>query len=239
MNTDLEKGEYVREMFSRISKRYDLMNRIMTGGRDIQWRREVIQIARSKQPNSVLDLGAGTGDLALEALKQMPNTDVIAGDFTISMMLEGKNSSKKQQINWIGCDALNLPFTNEQFDAVVSGFLLRNVADVMVSLREQYRVLSPGGVIVLLDTTKPLDGPLLPLVNYYLTKVIPFIGGIVTHENDAYHYLPSSTTSFFSAEQIASYLIETGFEKVGFTRKMFSTIAIHWGIKPFIKTVVQ
>jgi demethylmenaquinone methyltransferase/2-methoxy-6-polyprenyl-1,4-benzoquinol methylase len=227
----LEKAQQVQDMFGRIAKRYDLVNCLMTAGQDTRWRREVIRKSKLKPNGQLLDLGAGTGDLAQEALKQVPGCTVTAADFTLEMMWVGKSHSPVQELNWTAADALSLPFRQETFDAVVSGFLLRNVADIMDSLREQLRVLKPGGVIVVLDTTRPAQNKLRPLIDFYLHVIIPNLGKLIAGDAEAYTYLPETTESFLSAEQLAAHMEESGFQQVAFKRLMFGTIAIHWGMK--------
>jgi demethylmenaquinone methyltransferase/2-methoxy-6-polyprenyl-1,4-benzoquinol methylase len=124
-----KRAQGVQRMFARIAPRYDLMNRLMTGGMDVRWRVEVIRRARLGAGDHLLDLGAGTGDLAREALKQAPGAGVVAADFTVEMMQTGRSRYGKPQ-DWSGADALRLPFPDQCFDAVVSGFLMRNVVDV-------------------------------------------------------------------------------------------------------------
>jgi demethylmenaquinone methyltransferase/2-methoxy-6-polyprenyl-1,4-benzoquinol methylase len=113
----------------------------------------------------------------------------------------------------------------------VSGFLLRNVSDTRRSLREQHRILKPGGRIVCLDTTRPPKSIFTPVINFHLHQVIPTIGGMISGDRDAYRYLPDSTESFLAAEQLAERMLSAGFRKVGFNRRMLDTIAIHWGEK--------
>jgi demethylmenaquinone methyltransferase/2-methoxy-6-polyprenyl-1,4-benzoquinol methylase len=179
----------------------------------------------------LLDLGAGTGDLGLEAIRQQEGTVVTAADFTLEMMRVGQTRAESACIQWTQSDALDLPFPTNTFAAVVSGFLLRNVSDIRRSLREQHRVLKPGGRIVCLDTTRPPRSILSPAINFHLHQVIPTIGGMISGDPDAYRYLPDSTESFLAAEQLAERMVSAGFHEVGFNRRMFDTVAIHWGKK--------
>jgi demethylmenaquinone methyltransferase/2-methoxy-6-polyprenyl-1,4-benzoquinol methylase len=232
--TGERRARFVQDMFSRIAARYDLMNRIMTAGQDVHWRKEVIRRAALPPNGRLLDLGAGTGDLAFECLRQFPTCRALAADFTLEMMNVGRAHSMdapRQTVDWVAADAQRLPYPDETFDAVVSGFLLRNLGDVPKSLREQYRVLKPGGRIVCLDTTPPPHSALSPLINFYLRIVIPFLGGLIAGQREAYQYLPASTDSFLEPERLAVRLMAAGFQRVGFRRKMFGAIAIHWGIK--------
>lgn len=226
--TGQERAQYVQSMFTKIAHRYDLMNRLMTGGQDIRWRRDVIHRARLTPNASLLDLGTGTGDLAREALTQEPKAKVTAADFTIEMMRVG---NKNGNLEWSAADALNLPFKNEIFDAVVSGFLMRNVTDIQQALKEQYRALKPGGRIVILDTTRPKKNILSPFIWIHMHVIIPTVGGLLSGERDAYNYLPDTTEGFLTAEQLASRMTAAGFKNVDFKRFMFGTIAIHWGEK--------
>ncbi|MCX6057602.1 MAG: ubiquinone/menaquinone biosynthesis methyltransferase [Chloroflexi bacterium] len=226
--TGTERSKYVQSMFTKIAHRYDLMNRLMTGGQDIRWRKQVIKLARLTPNAALLDLGTGTGDLAREALLQQPQAKVTAADFTIEMMRVG---NKNGNLEWSAADALNLPFKNITFDAVVSGFLMRNVTDIQQALKEQYRTLKPGGRIVILDTTRPKKNLLSPFIWLHMHFIIPTIGGLLSGERDAYNYLPDTTENFLTAEQLAARMIAVGFKKVDFKRMMFGTIGIHWGEK--------
>ena len=223
-----ERAAYVQTMFTRIARRYDLMNRLMTGGQDVRWRRQVVQLTRLRPHASLLDLGTGTGDLAREALEQFPQAKVIAADFTLEMMRVGQG---RGTLNFSSADALRLPFTDFCFDAVVSGFLMRNVIDLQKALQEQHRVLRKGGRIVILDTTRPKRNILSPFIWLHMHVVIPLLGRLLTGSNDAYRYLPETTEGFVTAENMASRMAAVGFKKVGYERLMFGTIAIHWGEK--------
>jgi demethylmenaquinone methyltransferase / 2-methoxy-6-polyprenyl-1,4-benzoquinol methylase len=218
-------------MFQRIAPHYDLMNRLMTGGQDLAWRKLVIRWAAIPPHGKVLDLGAGTGDLAREALRQEPSCQVIAADFTLQMMLVGKQQPGGIQ-SWSGADALNLPFPDNTFDALISGFLLRNVVDLPQALSEQYRVLKPGGRLVALDTTRPKPSLFSPFIRFHMRQVIPFLGGLLTGSRDAYVYLPSTSEHFLWAEDLKTKILAAGFERAQFKRLMFGTIAVHRAEKP-------
>lgn len=224
-----EKARYVQDIFTRIAPRYDLMNRLMTGGQDLRWRREVIRRAGLQPGASLLDLGAGTGDLAREALIQHPDAQITAADFTLEMMRAGRKPT--DSFGWSSADALSLPFKDESFDAVVSGFLMRNVVDNLQALREQWRVLKPGGRIIILDTTRPQRNLLSPFIWIHLHIIIPTLGTLLSGQRDAYTYLPDSTEAFLSAEELAARMAAAGFNEIGFKRLMFGTIAMHWGQK--------
>lgn len=226
--TGNERARYVQSMFTRIAARYDLMNRLMTGGQDIAWRRQVIRLARLAPGDRLLDLGAGTGDLSREALIQQPQARVVTADFTLEMMRVGQRLGP---LPWTAADALCLPFPDQSFQAVVSGFLMRNVSDINQALREQYRVLQPGGRIVILDTTRPKRNLLSPFIWLHMHVVIPTLGGLLTGVREAYNYLPDSTENFLTAEDLRDRMQTVGFKNIQFKRLMFGTIAIHWAVK--------
>lgn len=228
------RSQYVHDMFTGIARRYDLMNRIMTAGQDVRWRKWVIKLAALPAQGRLLDLGAGTGDLARQALRQYPQAFVLAADFTLEMMRVGKARTEEsiKVKHWAAADALRLPFPNGFFDAVVSGFLLRNLSSVEQSLNEQFRVLKPGGQIVTLDTSPPPANLLSPFIRFHLHTIIPLLGRILTGQAEAYKYLPDTTEGFLKPEQLAARLEAAGFTRIGFRRLMFGTIAIHWGQKP-------
>lgn len=230
--TGEERSQYVQRMFGRIADRYDLMNRVMTFGQDSRWRREVISLTDLKQGGVLLDLGSGTGDLVRESLKETPVSQAVAADFTEEMMQIGRSRHPdSDRVDWLAADALHLPFPDETFDAVVSAFLLRNVADLQQALAEQYRVLKPGGRLVSLDTTPPQKNIFSPFIGFHLHVVIPNLGKWITGESSAYQYLPETTAKFLAAEKLASSFQEAGLQQVRFKKRMFGTIAIHWGHK--------
>ncbi len=226
-----KRAAYVQNMFGRIAHRYDLLNRLMTVGQDIRWRRFLIAKMSVGTNSTVLDLGAGTGDLALEIKQHHPDAFVVASDFTAEMLLVGKQRIGADNIHWVIADAMHLPFASQCADVVVSGFLLRNVPDVDQTLAEQYRTLKPGGRVGSVDTTPPSDNWLRPFLQFHLHTVIPFLGRLVAGDAEAYTYLPDSTEQFLSAEKLAAAFETAGFRSVGFVRRMLGTVGIHWGEK--------
>jgi demethylmenaquinone methyltransferase/2-methoxy-6-polyprenyl-1,4-benzoquinol methylase len=229
--TGAARATYVQNMFTRIAGKYDLMNRLMTMGQDVGWRKQVVKLAALPSNGRLLDLGTGTGDLAAEAQHTTPTILPVGGDFTLEMMRVGKTDPARCAIRFTGSDALNLPFPDNTFDAVTSGYLMRNVIDVNRAWQEQWRVLKPGGRVVCLDTTPPPRNILYPFINFHLHVIIPTLGRLIAGASDAYTYLPDTTENFLPAEKLAERMTSVGFKNVQFKRLMFGTMAIHWGEK--------
>ena len=227
-----ERARYVQKMFARIARRYDLMNRLMTAGQDVRWRRRVIQLAQLPDNGRLLDIATGTGDIAREGLEQHPGIAAVGGDFTVEMMQVGKMDPSRQSIQWTAADTLALPFPDRVFDAVTSGFLMRNVIDVPLAFREQVRVLRPGGRIVVLESSPPKENALRPFIRLHLNYIIPNMGGLITGDKDAYRYLPDSTQQFQDPDSLADIMRAAGLNNVFYELFMFGTIAIHVGHKP-------
>ena len=226
-----ERSTYVQGMFDRIAGRYNLMNRLMTFGQDMRWRRFVIRQARLKRGHKLLDLATGTGDIAFEALRQTPGVIAVGGDFSLGMMRVGMRQPLGDEVQWSGTDALNLPFPDNTFDAIAAGYLMRNVPDIPRAFAEQYRALKPGGRVVILDTTPPPDNLLRPFIMIHLRYVIPLLGRLISGNPDAYQYLPESTQAFKTPDELAALMRDAGFVNVGYQRFMFGTMAVHWGEK--------
>jgi demethylmenaquinone methyltransferase / 2-methoxy-6-polyprenyl-1,4-benzoquinol methylase len=228
-----DKSLYVQNMFGRIAERYNLMNRLMTLGQDQRWRRFVVKQAKVPQNGAVLDLATGTGDIAFEVLKTTSGVQVVGADFALPMMYVGQRQLLGNHVLWCGADAMRLPFASNQFDAVVSGYLVRNVIDIRQTLREQLRVLKPGGHIVILDTSPPPQNLLRPFILAYLKYGIPLLGRLISGRQgaDAYKYLPESTQAFKTPRELAALMQETGIQNVDYKTFMFGTMAVHWGEK--------
>jgi demethylmenaquinone methyltransferase/2-methoxy-6-polyprenyl-1,4-benzoquinol methylase len=222
----------MQAMFGRIAARYDLMNRLMTFGQDRRWRRFVVQQARLQPGDRLLDIATGTGDIALEARSRVRDLRVAAADLTLPMMRVGQQRSGAGAITWQAADTLCLPYAGDVFDAVTSGYLFRNVPDIPGALREQVRVLKPSGWLVTLDTTPPPHNLLRPAIQFHLRYIIPTLGRIIAGESDAYRYLPESTLSFKTADELADLMRAAGLVQVQYRRFMFGTMAVHWGQKP-------
>lgn len=227
-----ERAAYVQDMFGRIAGRYNLMNRLMTGGQDMRWRRFVVQQARLPAGGRLLDLATGTGDIAFEALKAVDNLHAVGADFSLPMMFVGQREALGQRVDWCGADALNLPFPDASFDAVTAGYLIRNVIDIPRAFAEQWRILKPGGRVVILDSSPPPRNFLRPFIIIHLKYVIPLLGRIVSDHPEAYQYLPESTQAFKTPDELVEFMRQAGFKNVQYKLFMFGTMAVHWGEKP-------
>lgn len=225
----IEREKFVNKTFTDIASRYVFMNHLMTGGMDILLRKETIRIANLKMGERVLDLGTGTGDLAREARRKNNGLFLIASDFTLAMMTATRDWNMIQRTS---ADALTLPFEEDTFNVVMSGYLVRNVSSLEKALAEQFRVLRPGGHVVILDMTRPRHNLLTPIINFYLKSIVPLLGRIFNRNRDAYTYLIQSTQNFVTAENMVLAMEKTGFQNIRFRIRMFGTMAIHDGIKP-------
>jgi demethylmenaquinone methyltransferase/2-methoxy-6-polyprenyl-1,4-benzoquinol methylase len=214
-------------MFGRIAARYDLMNTLMTFGQDRGWRTAVAELVPDSQ--TVLDVGTGTGRLAQAVVDAHPSARVIGVDFTQAMLRRAP-----RQLQVARADALQLPFENEEFDAVVSAFLLRNVADVSQAIAEQVRVLRPGGVLAILETTPGPIGVLRPGYRLYFRHMVPLMGNLIAGDASAYTYLPESTLSFVEPARLVHLLRDHGLPEVRTRRLGLGSVAITHGRKPVL-----
>jgi demethylmenaquinone methyltransferase/2-methoxy-6-polyprenyl-1,4-benzoquinol methylase len=210
-------------MFDRIAPVYDAMNRIMTAGLDVRWRRLAAQAA-VRPGDRALDAACGTGDLALADLKAGASR-VTGLDFSERMLERARR--KSSAIEWVQGDMLVLPFADETFDAATVGFGVRNVADLELALRELRRVLRPGGRVAILEITQP-RGALKPFFSLWFDRVVPALGKVLPG-GTAYTYLPASVKRFPNAETLAQLLRDAGFGDVRFTLLAGSIVALHTG----------
>ena len=217
----------VRSMFDRIAPVYDVMNRVMTAGLDIRWRRFAAESA-VRRGDRVLDAACGTGDLALADLKAGA-AKVTGIDFSAAMLARArrKTGARKDALEWVEGDMLALPFADGTFDAATVGFGVRNVADLELGLRELRRVLRPGGRLAILEITQP-RGALRPFFSLWFDRVVPALGKVLPG-GSAYSYLPASVKRFPDAETLAQMLRECGFGDVRFRLLAGSIVALHTG----------
>jgi demethylmenaquinone methyltransferase / 2-methoxy-6-polyprenyl-1,4-benzoquinol methylase len=224
------KSGNIRKMFKTISGRYDLLNTLITFGRDRSWRKHVVKEALLRRGSLLLDVGTGTGGILREALLKDRTIKAFGADFTIEMMLAGKEGENR--ISWCCADALNLPFPDSVFDAVTSGYLIRNVTDIRRAFTEQVRCVKPGGRIVCLETSPPPQNILRPFILIYLKFIIPTLGFIFAGNKNAYRYLTSSTEAFKTPEELSSIMRDSELKDINLKRFMFGTIVVLSGIRP-------
>ncbi len=215
----------VRAMFGRIVPRYDLLNRLMSAGLDGRWRR-LAAAAVKPEGAAVLDLGTGTGDLALELARQGA-TRVVGADFTPEMLAVAARKAGAGGIEWVQADALRLPFLDASFDAVTNGFVLRNLADLQAAFAEMARVLKPGGRLACLDMTQPPAGPFGAAYRVYFSRLLPPLAGAISGDRAAYRYLPQSLEGFPDARRMADLLRDAGLVDVNVRLLGGGVVALH------------
>jgi demethylmenaquinone methyltransferase / 2-methoxy-6-polyprenyl-1,4-benzoquinol methylase len=199
-------------------------------GQDAAWRTRVADLLADLPHGArVLDVGSGTGRLALAVQERHSDVHVTAADFSVPMLEAGPRSLHK-----VAADALRLPFSDGQFDAVVSGFLVRNLADVSLGIAEQVRVLRAGGTLAILETTPGPRGLSRWLYRLYFRGAVPLLGGLLAGDASAYTYLPESTLAFVQPARLAARMAAYGLEGVRTLKLMLGTVAVTIGRKPVI-----
>lgn len=230
-----EKARYVERMFARIAPGYDRVNRVMTFGLDQGWRRTVVQLVAPPVGGACLDVGTGTGDF-LPELAAWTRTGITVGvDFTVPMMRAGWPKLAplgEARGAFVGGDALRLPFPDATFDAITTGFVMRNVTDIGQAFREMYRVARPGAAMACLEVARPRN-PLVRLGHRaYFEGVVPWIGQLLGGDRSAYTYLPQSARAFPSPARLAAIMEEAGWRHVGYRLVGMGAAAIHVGARP-------
>ena len=223
-----EKALWVQGMFGRIAGRYDLLNHLLSFNLDKRWRARTVKRVSSilaRQDARVLDLCCGTGDL-LMALK---GQTVFGSDFCHPMLLEARRKSATSPL--FEADALALPLKNNSLDLITCAFGFRNLANYDQGLDELLRVLKPGGVAAILEFSQPTNPVFGAVYNFFSTRILPRVGGMVSGSRDAYSYLPESIKKFPGAEDLASKIKAAGFERVEFERMTGGAVALHLGYK--------
>jgi demethylmenaquinone methyltransferase/2-methoxy-6-polyprenyl-1,4-benzoquinol methylase len=221
-------------MFSRIARRYDLMNGLMTLGMHHAWRRAAAQQTIASPDGPALDLATGTGDLALELAEVHRHRTVVAADFSLGMLevarakLRGRQEARRVRL--LAADALALPFEARTFACVTSAFLLRNLADLEQGLREMRRVSRPGGRVVALEITQMQAPGFTALFRFYFHHVVPWVGQLVGGDREAYTYLPQSVDRFVTPGELAALMGKVGLRGVTYRRLGLGTVTIHTGI---------
>jgi len=228
-----ERAQRIQTMFGRIARRYDLMNRLMTMGRDQAWRKLTAQALNPPSGGAVLDLATGTGDLAFAVRDAWPQARVTAMDFAYPMMQFGqvKQQARGDGKVWFAQgDALRLPFGDAVFDGVTNGFLLRNLVDLPGGLLEMKRVTKPGGRVACLEITRPQTPVFREFFGLYFYRLVPLLGGIIAGDLNAYTYLPNSLTKFPVAPDLKQMMLHAGYRDVQYRLLMLGTMALHVGV---------
>jgi len=220
-------------MFDRIAPRYDLLNRLLSLGTDLSWRRRALDLARMGDRGRALDVGTGTGDFALALLARSPRTATVTGvDISAGMLEVAERRASKAGLG-AGYERLtasveSLPFADGAFDVAMAGFVIRNVGDVPRGLREMRRVLRPGGRAVILDLHTPRNPTVRRLYRAY-SFISPRLAAALGSDPEAYRYLPRSIEAFYDPETLAALMRTAGFMRVRFERLTFGIAAIHVG----------
>ncbi len=195
-------------MFGSIARRYDLANHVLSCGCDFLWRRRAAQIVAGWQPNKVIDLAAGTGDLTLAIEKVLPRSEIIAADFSEEMLAIAQAKGVGKVVT---ADALALPFQDGSFDCLTIAFGLRNIKDWSAALRQMARVLSDDGHLLIMDFSLPRIAVLRAVYRFYLHGVVPILGSILTGKKSAYDYLGNSIEQFPGGEAMLRLIEANGF----------------------------
>lgn len=213
-----KSGAKVRGMFAEIAPRYDLVNRMLSGGIDVWWRHVTVRRAPPPVAGAILDVCTGTGDLALAyAAKAGPGVRIVASDFCRPMLDRGVEKSRQAglPVEWVEADAMDLPFSTASFDLVTVAFGLRNIADTARGLAEMARVCRPGGTLAILEFSLPRNRLIRRGYLWYFRRVLPLLGNAVArNRSDAYSYLNKSVEEFPAGEALADVVRAAGFDRV-------------------------
>ncbi len=230
-NSTLGKKEQVTQMFDNISKEYDGLNRVISFGIDQKWRRKVVAIVDAIQPESILDIATGTGDLAIMFAEKTKANQIVGLDISEGMLNVGKQKviAKKLQnrVEMIVGDSENLPFQNNTFDAITVSFGVRNFEDLEKGLSEILRVLKPNGKFVILETSVPEKFPFKQGYQFHANILLPFIGKLFSKDKKAYGYLSESAANFPYGEKLNNILRKVGFKEVVNKPQTFGVASIY------------
>jgi demethylmenaquinone methyltransferase / 2-methoxy-6-polyprenyl-1,4-benzoquinol methylase len=234
--SEVDASRRVREMFTQIAPRYDLLNHLLSLEFDRVWRARTARKLKTilERPGAVvLDLCCGTGDLGF-AMAKKGNARIIGADFAHTMLVRARAKSEAEaagQVPFLESDALNLPFADESFDLVTAAFGFRNLANYEAGLREMHRVLMPGGTIGILEFTEPPAGLFGDFYRWYFRTILPKLGGAISGDAAAYKYLPSSVARFFRPDELCALMRTVGLQNVEAAVWTGGTVALHTGVR--------
>ena len=215
-NSNLSKKEQVAKMFDNIAGNYDFLNHFLSMGIDIYWRKKLVKRLTKQAPKNILDVATGTGDLAIAMLKATP--DKITGiDISNGMLEIGRKKIKEKgledKITLQQADSENLPFEDNNFDAVCVSFGARNFENLEKGLSEMFRVLKPGGKLYILEFSQPDIFPFKQIYQFYFRYILPLLGKVVSNDNNAYNYLPESVNAFPYGKKLNKIIENCGYNK--------------------------
>jgi demethylmenaquinone methyltransferase/2-methoxy-6-polyprenyl-1,4-benzoquinol methylase len=230
-----QKAEMVRNMFSAIAHRYDLLNHLLSFGMDILWRKRAVALLGPLDGREILDLACGTGDLSIAIAEASGSVRVVGGDFSEKMVEIGARKVADKglagRVTVETADALNLKYADGRFDGTTCAFGVRNFADLDRGLAEMARVLKPGGRLAILEFTTPQNRLFAAVYRLYFTRILPFAGGVISGNGRAYRYLPDSVYQFPAPGELSEKIRRAGFENVSFTPLTFGICGIHSAVK--------
>ncbi|WP_416351494.1 bifunctional demethylmenaquinone methyltransferase/2-methoxy-6-polyprenyl-1,4-benzoquinol methylase UbiE [Rathayibacter sp. Leaf296] len=230
-----KRPDEVAAMFDTVAPAYDLTNTVLSAGNDHLWRIATTRAVNPAPGERILDVAAGTGTSSASLARS--GAHVVAADFSPGMIAVGRTrQAGNDRIEFVQADAMALPFEDESFDAVTISFGLRNVAEPRTALAEFFRVVKPGGRVVICEFSTPPLKPLAAAYDLYLAKVMPAIVGLASSNDPAYDYLGDSIRAWPEQKVVASWLRVAGFERVAYKDLTFGIVALHRGIKPIVAT---
>ena len=234
-NPSESKKRQVSQMFNRIAPYYDFLNRFLSLGIDTIWRKKAIQLLKSDHPKVVLDVATGTADVAIEAAKSLQPEKIIGIDISNEMLEIGRSKISKRGMDTIISleegDSENLPFQDNTFDAITVAFGVRNFENLEKGLQEMFRVMKPGGKVIILEFSQPKAFPFKQLYNFYFRNILPLIGKITSKDPKAYRYLYESVQAFPDGERFTSILEKIGFKSNQCIPLTLGVCSIYTGIK--------
>ena len=233
-DSDLTKKQQVEQMFDNISGKYDLLNRILSMGIDVSWRKKVVKSAKKQNPKTILDIATGTGDLAI-AMAKATDAKITGFDLSAGMLEVGKRKIAEEnlqdRIEMIQGDAEKMPFADDAFDVITVAFGVRNFENLKKGLDDIYRVLKPGGKLIILEFSQPQAAPMKQLYSFYSRYILPRIGKKISKDQSAYTYLPDSVKAFPHGDEMKKILKNSNFVEPFDKKLTFGIASIYESLK--------